>query len=206
MERNHERMDDFDRIVDPNPDFSRTADASTAETVIDPKTGDRIGEGVGGVSGAVTGAALGSLGGPIGTVIGGIAGAVAGWWAGREISEAARSFEQHENIFRTLYETSPSRVADRSFDDVRPAYQLGYLAGRNPEYADRPFEDIEPDLQRGWTDDVRARHGEWQAMRGYVREGYTTRHADSDSTPHDRTVATGRAERDLSRSDDATLR
>jgi hypothetical protein len=168
-------MDRNDRMDDRNDTSTRR---STADDVLrhdEPKsTGDEVGEAVGGISGVLTGAALGSLGGPIGTIIGGVAGAVSGWWAGRAISEAASHItDDDESAYRTHYESSSSRLADRSYDDVRPAYQLGHLAGRNPEYAGREFEDVERDLQHGWTNDVSSRHGDWQSVRGYARDAYS---------------------------------
>lgn len=139
----------------------------------DPTTADYVGEAAGGISGGLAGAAIGSLGGPVGTLIGGLAGVVGGWWAGRSIAEAAKDYgEADDEYYRTHYE-SGSRAGDRSYDDVRPAYQIGHLASRNPDYRGRRFDEIESDLQRGWSDDVGARHGEWSAVRGYAREGYT---------------------------------
>jgi hypothetical protein len=98
--------------------------------------GDEIGEAVGGISGVLTGAAIGSLGGPIGTIIGGIAGAVSGWWAGRAISEAAYHASQDDDEFYRGRHAGSADAPDagRSYDDARPAYHLGHLAGRNPEY------------------------------------------------------------------------
>jgi hypothetical protein len=56
---------------------------------------------------------------------------------------------------------------------VRPAYQLGHIASLNPDYNGRSFEDIEPDLRRGWGNDVRARYGDWSAVRPYANEAYS---------------------------------
>jgi hypothetical protein len=158
-----------DPTIEGNDRPRRTADLAHR----DDNPGDEIGEAVGGISGVLTGAALGSLGGPIGTIIGGIAGAVTGWWAGKAISEAASHVtHEDEEFYRTHYERSPHRLADRSYDEVRPAYQLGHLAGRNPEYQGRSFEDVETDLQRGWSSEVSARHGDWQQVRHYARDAY----------------------------------
>jgi len=162
---------DQTRDSDVNRDRVR---ASDTDNKIDPETGDVIGEAAGGISGVLTGAALGSLGGPIGTIIGGIAGAVGGWWAGHAISEAATKMtHEDERFYREHYESTPSRLGDRTYDDVRPAYQLGHLASRNPDYANRDFDAVESDLQRGWTDDLSAKHGDWQSVRPYVRDSYT---------------------------------
>jgi hypothetical protein len=139
---------------------------------VHPK-GDKMGEGVGSVSGVVAGAAIGSAAGPIGTIIGGLAGAVGGWWAGRAVSEATHTFTQDDDTyFREHFVNRSDRIADRGYDDVRPAYQLGHIAGLNPDYRGKSFEEIEPDLQRGWSNDLRARHGDWSTVRPYAQEAY----------------------------------
>jgi hypothetical protein len=139
----------------------------------DATTSDYVGEAAGGISGGLAGAAIGSIGGPVGTLIGGLAGVVGGWWAGRSIAEAAKDYgTDDDRYYRTHYETG-SRVGNRSYDDVRPAYQLGHLASRNPDYHGRDFDTVERDLRRGWSDEVGARHGDWSSVRGYAREGYT---------------------------------
>jgi len=138
-----------------------------------PGVGDEVGEAVGGVSGVVAGAAIGSAAGPIGTVIGGIAGAVGGWWAGRTVAEATHKFTQDDDeYYRERFETTPGRLADRNYDDVRPAYQLGHIASMNPDYNGRTFDEVESDLRHGWSNNLRARHGDWSAVRPYAEEAY----------------------------------
>ena len=150
---------------------------------------DAVGETTGGLAGALTGAALGSLGGPIGTIIGGIAGAVGGWWSGKEISIAASKYSDDDDAFyRTHYEASSSDrdVSDTAFasgSDARadgyhtrrPAYQLGHLAGQNPDYRGRSFDDVEPELQRGWTQDLADSHGDWAQNREHARSAFSAR-------------------------------
>lgn len=156
---------------------AKAKNAATEHNVVHhddhPDTSDHIGEAAGGISGVLTGAAIGSAGGPIGTIIGGIAGAMGGWWAGRAISEAAENFtDADEQYYRGHYERSPSKLADRKYDDVRPAYAVGHMAGRNPDYRQRSFDDVESDLQKGWTDTMRQRHGEWATARPFARDAY----------------------------------
>lgn len=149
-----------------------------------PTAADEVGEAAGGISGVVAGAAIGSLGGPIGTIVGGIAGAVGGWWAGRAVAEAAQSYTiDDEDFYRSSYEHSDARLADRSYDQVRPAYQLGHFAGHNPDYAGRPFESVESDLRRGWDTTATTTHGEWDQVRGYARDAYNRSAATAGSTP-----------------------
>jgi hypothetical protein len=131
---------------------------------------ETLGETSGGFLGAVGGMTVGSVGGPIGMLLGGLAGAVGGWWAGREIADAVS--EKDDVTFRTMYEGAPDRLADRSYDSVRPAYVVGHLAARNPDYVGRSFDEIEPDLQRVWNKDVVENTGDWSAMRGYARTAF----------------------------------
>jgi hypothetical protein len=140
---------------------------------------ENVGEGAGSFLGGVTGAAFGIAGGPVGLVIGAIAGAVGGWWAGHGVADAFTDRDQE--AYRAHYDSSPDRIADRTYDQVTPAYAAGHLAGRNPEYANRPWEEIEADLQRGWTDDVAKRHGQWPAVRPYARAAFDR--VRSGSTP-----------------------
>ncbi|NUO64360.1 MAG: hypothetical protein HOQ11_08885 [Gemmatimonadaceae bacterium] len=154
-----------------------------------PTVGDQVGEAAGGIGGVIAGAAIGSLGGPIGTVIGGIAGAIGGWWAGRAISEAASNFSHADDEhFRSDYETRATEASStsRTYEAVRPAYQLGYLASRNPDYTGRSFDEIEPDLQRGWSSDANnTAAADWEEMRDYARTAYVRGAASQSSLTGD---------------------
>jgi uncharacterized protein (TIGR02271 family) len=175
--------DDAQRAADKaaNKSGSAADNALRAHHDEPATTGDVVGEGVGGFSGLAAGAAIGSLGGPIGTVIGAIAGAASGWWTGRAVSEAASSFNNDEDYYRNHFETTRSKTTGTagtsasdvsSYDRARPAYQLGHLAGNNPEYRDRNFDEVETDLRAGWNDDVSAQHGRWEDVRPYARDAY----------------------------------
>lgn len=163
-----------DRIHDVNDGkIERAKDRALGKHDKHPDAADLVGEAAGGVTGVLTGAAIGSAVGPLGTIIGGLAGAVGGWWAGRAISEAAEALtEEDEAYYRSHYAKSGTPPADRSYDDVRPAYHLGHIASRNPNFRGRTWEEVEPELRRGWSDDVSKRHGSWESLRGYAREGY----------------------------------
>lgn len=128
---------------------------------------------LGAVGGAAAGATAGTITlGPIGTVIGAIAGALGGGWAALAAAAPTHYDDSHDREYRARYETGPERLADRSYDSVRPAYQLGHLAARNPDYARRDFDSIEADLQRGWGENIRAKHGDWSVARRYAREAF----------------------------------
>ena len=127
---------------------------------------EKIGEGVGGVAGAAAGAAVGSLAGPVGTVIGAIAGAVGGWWSGKAAADAASNIDATDDDY---YRQRFAETGGRDYDTARPAYQLGHVAGFNPDYEGRSFEEIEPDLRRGWAS---AGTGDWNNVRGYAQDAF----------------------------------
>jgi hypothetical protein len=133
----------------------------------------------GGVGGAVAGAGLGTIvRGPVGAIVGAIAGALGGWWAGQAASAASETITpDDETRYRVLYEASPNRLADRSYEDVRAFYHLGHVASEHPEYRERTFDEIEANLQKGWTSDLRTRYGDWSYVRPFVREAYAQRRA-----------------------------
>lgn len=133
---------------------------------------------IGAAGGAVAGAAVGTVTlGPIGAIIGAIAGAVGGGWTALAAAAPTHYTPDHDREYREHYEADAQRRADLPFEVARPAYQLGHLAARNPDYAHRDFDRIEGDLQRGWSEDVRARHGDWEIARRYAREAFARERA-----------------------------
>jgi hypothetical protein len=152
----------------------RAREAKTAES---PSTGTA--GAVGGLGGAIAGAGIGTVvAGPIGAIVGAIAGTVGGWWAGRAAADAGASITMDDEVsYRSLYEQSPHRLGDRSYEDVRPFYHLGHIASEHPDYRDRTFDEIEADLQKGWTADLRTKYGDWSQVRPFAREAFARRRA-----------------------------
>ncbi|HEY2853738.1 MAG TPA: hypothetical protein VGJ18_12880 [Gemmatimonadaceae bacterium] len=149
------------------PESGPAGQGSSARVHRDAKT---LGESTGGLVGAAGGMAVGALGGPVGLVIGGLAGAVGGWWAGHGIADTMTADD--DDAFRRHFNQVPNRPADRSYDDVRPAYVAGHLAGRNPDYAGQTFEQVESDLRCGWGTEIVRHCGEWPSVRRYARAGF----------------------------------
>jgi hypothetical protein len=153
--------------------IERAKDAALGKHDSHPSHADEAGEGVGGIGGVLTGAAIGTAGGPIGTIIGGIAGAIGGWWAGRAVTEAASHLTRDDDeYYRGHYERS-NRLADRGFEDVRPAYHLGHIAAHNPDYATKDWSEVSDELRRGWSTEYAKKYGDWENVSGYASEGYT---------------------------------
>lgn len=130
----------------------------------------------GGVVGAGAGAAMGMVAGPVGMVVGALAGAVGGWWAIDKITEGQGTYVDDDDRWcRDHYEHPGHRLADRAFEDVRPAYVYGHMAAGNPDLAGRRFADVEGELERDWNAGLAARHGEWARARPYARAAYERR-------------------------------
>jgi hypothetical protein len=114
-----------------------------------------------------------ALGRSVDVVIYGIAQSVGGWWAERDVAASVRQVTFEDDVvYRAHYDFSPTRLADRSYEVVRPAYLVGHIAGTNPSYEGLAFETIERDLRTGWSDDIRTKHGEWDAVRQYAKEAF----------------------------------
>jgi hypothetical protein len=104
-------------------------------------------------------------------VIAGVALAAAGgYWASRKLASAAAELsEEEERDCRTYYETHAVRTSGVPYGQARTVYVLGYVAGRNPDYAGRGYEEVEPHLRGGYTG---RRAGSYDALRDFGRRGY----------------------------------
>lgn len=162
---NNEPRDSEYSLTEPK---SGPAGRGTSKRV--DRDAETVGESAGGFLGAAGGMAIGAVGGPVGLVIGGLAGALGGWWAGRGVADAITTDD--DEAFRREYGSAGDRHDDRSYEDTRPAYVAGHLAGRNPEYAGQSFEDIESDLRCGWGSDIVRHCGEWPSVRRYARAAF----------------------------------
>lgn len=139
---------------------------------------DTVAGATGSAGGIVAGAALGSLAGPIGTIIGGLAGAVGGWWAGKAVVDSPTFTRDdddyyqnhHQSNYSSLNSTADASSSRPSYNDVRPAYQLGHLAGMNPDYQSRAFDDVEPHLSSAYGT---AGHGNWNDVRPYAQDAWS---------------------------------
>jgi hypothetical protein len=185
MDRRREQEDDLDlNVTAETAGADREAAREEAKKDPDPNMSTTAGEVVGGTGGALAGAAVGTvIAGPIGTAVGAIAGALGGWWAGHEVSEAsARWTDDQDRYYRDQFEGRDDRPADRAYEDVRPAYQLGHLAAHNPDYEGRPFHDVEPELRSGWSKDLSNRGGDWVIVRVCAAEAYDRARAERSGT------------------------
>jgi hypothetical protein len=77
---------------------------------------------------------------------------------------------EDDELFRSHFQ-HVNRLADRAYEQVRPAYRLGYFAAEDAGNDPRSFEEIEHDLENGWLN-VRLAHGDWASVREFVRAGF----------------------------------
>lgn len=127
-----------------------------------------VGTGVGAaMGGAAAGAAAGAFGGPVGAAVGGVAGAVVGGLAGKAAAEAVNPTAE-DAYWRESYQREPYYVSGRTYDQYRPAYELGWSSVGRYE---GDFEAVEPRL----ADDWRARHSDglaWADARPATRAAW----------------------------------
>ena len=142
-----------------------------------------VGTGVGAaLGGAAAGAAAGAFGGPVGAAIGGVAGAVAGGLAGKAAAEAVNPTEE-DAYWRESFHREPYYVGGRTYEQYRPAYELGWSSVGRYE---GDFEAVEPRL----ADDWRARHSDglaWTDARPAARAAWerVSRSSLNDDRPMD---------------------
>lgn len=128
-----------------------------------------IGTGVGATGGAVAGAAAGSLGGPIGAAVGGVVGAVAGGLAGKAAAESVNPTAE-DAYWRGSYDREPYYENGRSYEEYRPAYELGWSA--RDRYQGQDFDAVEPHLARDWGQARTDNSLEWAAARPATRAAW----------------------------------
>jgi hypothetical protein len=79
-------------------------------------------------------------------------------------------FTESDPLFRSHFQHA-NRRTDRAYEDVRPAYRLGFEAAVDARFAGRSFTDAEKDIEGSWLN-VRLAGDEWQSVRDYAREGF----------------------------------
>ena len=143
---------------------------------------EQMGEAVGGAMGKAAGRANDMAMNAVGSVFGSALQMLGEWWSGPGAEQASSSFsEEADRACRTHWESrrsgagSGATAETRGYESARPAYQFGYMAGRNPECRNRPFDQVEAEVERAWEKVGRERYGEWSEVRDQVSFGYTYR-------------------------------
>jgi hypothetical protein len=150
---------------------------------------EKIGEGMGGLAGKAADAAA-EMAGAAANVAGQAASAAAdvagslvnqvgqrlgGWWSDQGGQQRSSFGEDRERACREHFQSSSAGAStgvNRSYDEVRPLYELGHTASRNPEYRSQGFQRAENDLRSAWDDDQSKQYGDWSDVRGFVGAGF----------------------------------
>ncbi|HEX2211788.1 MAG TPA: hypothetical protein VHG93_29140 [Longimicrobium sp.] len=103
-------------------------------------------------------------------VLAGVALVAGGYWASRKLlGTTSELSEEDEQDCRIYYEGHAVRTTGVPYSQARTVYVLGYVAGRNPDYAGRAYDDVEPHLRGGFSG---RRAGSYDALRDFGRRGY----------------------------------
>jgi hypothetical protein len=76
---------------------------------------------------------------------------------------------EDDRLYRSHFEHA-NRLADRSYEQVRAAYQLGQIAAMSTT-SPSTFDQIEKELKNGWLN-VRVCNSDWASVRDFVRVGF----------------------------------
>jgi len=90
--------------------------------------------------------------------------------------------------YHALWDGTPTRPADWTYERARPAYQFGHTAARHHDYLGRTFDASESDLRRAWDAEHAAQHGTWESARPFVRDAYGHAHGTRSATRRDTSV------------------
>jgi uncharacterized protein (TIGR02284 family) len=104
----------------------------------------------------------------VGAAVGGVAGAVVGGLAGKAAAESIDPTAE-DAYWRDTYEREPYYVAGRTYDEYRPAYELGWSAVGRYE---GDFEAVEPQLSRDWGHARATSPLEWEQARPATRAAW----------------------------------
>ena len=92
--------------------------------------------------------------------------------------------DETDRLFRSHFQ-HVNRLADRTYEQARGAYQAGYAAGQDPSLAGKRFDEVERDLENGWLN-VRTASGDWASVRILAQTAYE--HAQTQGRIMDTTL------------------
>jgi hypothetical protein len=138
----------------------------------DQGTLEKLGERFGAAAGNTLGRGADIASDVVGSLVGSALSNLGDWWSTPDATRAARSFDQDRDRSCREHFESQQMSSDRDYDQVRPLYQFGHVAGQNPDYRGRDFDDVEPDLRGAYEEGARESAADWPEVRGYVGFGY----------------------------------
>ena len=142
-------------------------------------TFERMGEQVGEAAGRAFERGGEMAGGMLGSMLDSAANTLGAWWSSTDADRAARGFSDNDEHCRRHFESGKSDGVSRRYDEVRPLYQFGHMASRNPDYQGRDFSEVEPDLRRALGSDSKWGPTDWSDAREYVDFGFSAKGRDA---------------------------
>ena len=137
----------------------------------DPITGTPgahpVGTGAGAAGGGVAGALAGALAGPVGAAVGLVAGAVIGGLGGKAVAEGVNP-TQEDAYWRENFADQEYVDVGRSYDDYRPAYEMGWSSRAQSN----DFDAVEPTLASEWERRRGASDLRWDQARPATRAAW----------------------------------
>lgn len=76
---------------------------------------------------------------------------------------------QDDTYYQAHFDHAGGGTGDVVYDDVRPAYVLGHLAGMDPDYLGMTWNEIAPDLAHSWTVGAQS---DWGSVSGFARAAF----------------------------------
>ena len=93
-----------------------------------------------------------------------------GWWRQRSVADVLALFTSlDDTYYQAHFEHACAGLDDLTYDDVRPAYVLGHLAGIDPDYLGHSWDQVALDLEQSWKLGART---EWSGVSGFARVAF----------------------------------
>lgn len=109
----------------------------------------------------------------IGPLLAPYARTIGGWWAELSADGALSRYTPNDDTYYRAHFAYLGRTSGihgvRTFEEARPAYVIGHLAGIDPSLDEREWADVEPALARAWRDET---YGEWGAVSRYAHAAF----------------------------------
>lgn len=93
-----------------------------------------------------------------------------GWWRQRSVADVLALFTTlDDTYYQAHFEHACAGVNDVVYDDVRPAYVLGHLAGIDPDYLGHSWDEVAADLEHSWKLGAGT---DWPVVSGFARAAF----------------------------------
>lgn len=93
-----------------------------------------------------------------------------GWWSALSRGDLLSLYTRADDTYyRAHHEYLTRGLSGAPFDQIRPAYLIGHIAGFNPEIAGRSWDQVEPLLAGAW---LGVSETPWQEVEVFAEAGF----------------------------------